>query len=130
MEGANRVLESHGAIETEERTDQTSTPLPAGFALVKIVRREHPDRDLSTALRFGRDDKGFGGAYEETGCSMAAVSPKSGWPTSRFENRVFRSAIRLLETEKLWRASPIVFGPRIPDLLRLAALRNVARLSL
>jgi hypothetical protein len=27
-----------------------------------ISTREHPHRDLSTSLRFGRDDKGEGGA--------------------------------------------------------------------
>ena len=27
-----------------------------------ISKREHPHRDLSTSLRFGRDDKGEGGA--------------------------------------------------------------------
>jgi hypothetical protein len=36
-----------------------------------------------------------------------------------------------VRNERLLRASPIVFGPRIPDfLLRLVALSNFVRLSL
>jgi hypothetical protein len=33
-----------------------------------ISRKEHPHRDLSTTLRFGRDDKGKGGASRENSC--------------------------------------------------------------
>jgi hypothetical protein len=33
-----------------------------------ISKKEHPHRDLSTALRFGRDDKGEGGASRESSC--------------------------------------------------------------
>src|SRR5277367_4970487 len=34
-----------------------------------ISKNEHPHRDLSTALRFGRDDKGEDGASIESSCS-------------------------------------------------------------
>jgi hypothetical protein len=33
-----------------------------------IPKKEHLHRDLSTALRFGRDDKGEGGASGEGSC--------------------------------------------------------------
>ena len=39
-----------------------------------IPKMEHPHRDLSTALRFGRDDKGEGGASRERRFSRGAIS--------------------------------------------------------
>ena len=33
-----------------------------------ISKEEHPRRDFSTALRFGRDDKGEAGASRQSGC--------------------------------------------------------------
>jgi hypothetical protein len=33
-----------------------------------ISKKKHPHRDLSTSLRFGRDDKGERGASRESGC--------------------------------------------------------------
>jgi hypothetical protein len=38
-----------------------------------ITRGLHPHRDLSTALRFGRDDKGQGGASGNGSCRTEAV---------------------------------------------------------
>jgi hypothetical protein len=35
-------------------------------AAENISKKEHPHRDLSTELRFGRDDKGVGGASRES----------------------------------------------------------------
>jgi hypothetical protein len=47
-------------VRTKEREPQIS---PLRFALAKnISKRKHQHRDLSTTLRFGRDDKGEGGA--------------------------------------------------------------------
>jgi hypothetical protein len=44
-----------------------------------ISKKEHPHRDLSTTLRFGRDDKGEGSASRENCCmnrnSLGTVGP-------------------------------------------------------
>jgi hypothetical protein len=40
-------------------------PKAHGNSVENISKKEHPHRDLSTALRFGRDDKGEGGASRE-----------------------------------------------------------------
>jgi hypothetical protein len=51
-----------------------------GKTLPNISKKEHPHRDLSTALRFGRDDKGEDGASRESSCQMEAVfSNYSPW---------------------------------------------------
>ena len=42
---------------------------PASLSLQNISKKKHPHRDLSTTLRFGRDDKGQGGASGESSCS-------------------------------------------------------------
>jgi hypothetical protein len=46
-----------------------------------ISKKEHPHRDLSTALRFGRDDKGEGSAsmkssYEMEGKGSASMESR------------------------------------------------------
>src|ERR1700678_718580 len=57
-----------------------------------ISRKEHPHRDLSTALRFGRDDKGQGGAS------------RGGWLLNR--NRFVEN---LSKMQWLQRISPLQF---------------------
>jgi hypothetical protein len=55
-----------------------------GFPLYATLRRKnisktaHPHRDLSTALRFGRDDKGEGGASRKSSCWIEVGGKASG----------------------------------------------------
>jgi hypothetical protein len=60
----------HEAFRGCLRTGQEK-PEPLGYATLckkHISKKEHPHRDLSTALRPGRDDKGECGASREGGC--------------------------------------------------------------
>jgi hypothetical protein len=46
---------------------------------MNISKKEHPHRDLSTALRSGRDDKGEGGASRQSSRYMEAAFHNLEW---------------------------------------------------
>jgi hypothetical protein len=73
----------HAPFFTEGRTRcpvQLLRGRKSGYALSKnISKTEHQHRDLSTSLRFGRDDKGEGDASKEGDCRTETDFHHLGW---------------------------------------------------
>jgi hypothetical protein len=73
------------------------SPLP--YALSKnISRKGRQHRDLSTTLRFGRDDRGEGGAFMESGLGQKAFFITLGGPqahdsSGRDDNSIFKARV-------------------------------------
>jgi hypothetical protein len=63
--------------------------MPSGHAPENLSKKEHPHRDLSTALRSGRDDKGEGGYGPEprSGEQKLQISPLRFAPVEMTKGR-------------------------------------------
>jgi hypothetical protein len=105
-----------------------------------ISKKEHPNRDLSTSLRFGRDDKGESG--DLTGHHLLierTAGPSTTLRSGRDDNSLARKSLRR-EMLTLCTKVVIAFGfyprtnrrvPHIPDFLcSFVGSLNFMRLSL
>jgi hypothetical protein len=101
MISTHRLRPAAGSDLPGPAQDFGSGPDHPGALSKNISKRVHPHRDLSTALRSGRDDKGEDGASSESSYGTKAVFHQLRWapgpmiPLSKMSLRRIRSPILL-----------------------------------